>query len=234
MSKSRVLSIIMPVYNEARTVKASVKAALKSGLKGIKKQLIIVDDGSTDGTTAILKKIAKSGGPVKVVFMEKNSGKGSAICEGVKHIKGDYTIIQDADLEYDPADYNILLDPLLRGDADVVFGSRFLGTHRSFLFWHLIANKILTFMTNLLYNTTLTDMETCYKLFKSPVIQGMKLRSKGFEIEPELTAKVLKQKCRIYEVPIHFYGRGYSEGKKIKAIDGYKAMFALLWYRFFD
>jgi glycosyltransferase involved in cell wall biosynthesis len=234
MAKTLVLSVIMPVYNEFSTIKQAIEKVKKARVKGIKKQLIIVDDGSKDGTTGILKKLARADKGIKVVLKEKNCGKGSAIREGIKYATGDFTIIQDADLEYDPEDYNLLLEPILRGNADVVYGSRFLGTHRSFMLLHLVANKILTLITNILYNNTLTDMETCYKLFKTPLLREMKLKSYRFEIEPEITAKVLKKKYRIYEVPIHFYGRGYDEGKKIKAIDGFHAFFALIWYRFFD
>lgn len=234
MAKTRVLSIIMPVYNESATIKQAIEKVRKARVTGIKKQLIIVDDGSKDGTTGILKKLARADKNIKVVLKEKNCGKGSAIREGIKYATGDFTIIQDADLEYDPEDYNLLLEPILRGNADVVYGSRFLGTHRSFMLLHLVANKILTLITNILYNNTLTDMETCYKLFKTPLLREMKLKSCRFEIEPEITAKVLKKKYRIYEVPIHFYGRGYDEGKKIKAIDGFQAFFTLIWYRFFD
>lgn len=234
MKKTPVLSVIIPVYNEAKTIISSVDKVKKASIHGIKKQIIIVDDGSTDGTAAVLKKLLQKDKSLKVVFKPENGGKGTAIREGVKYATGDFTIIQDADLEYDPEDYALLLEPILRGSADVVYGSRFLGTHRSFLFLNYVANKILTLVTNILYNNTLTDMETCYKLFKTPIIKGMKLKSSRFEIEPEITAKVLKNKYKIYEVPIHFYGRGYDEGKKIKAIDGFKALWALIKYRFTD
>jgi len=234
MKKKYTLSVIMPVFNEIKTIKNAVNSVKKSKLPGIKKEIIIVDDGSTDGTTDEIKRILKKDRAIKAVFQPRNSGKGAAIREGLKHVTGDFTIIQDADLEYDPSDYKIMFEPVFRGNADVVYGSRFLGTHRSFLFWNYVANKILSFTTNLLYNTTLTDMETCYKLFRTPIIKGMKIRSSRFEVEPELTAKVLKKNYKIYEVPIHFYGRGYEEGKKIKAIDGFKALWALIKYKFID
>jgi glycosyltransferase involved in cell wall biosynthesis len=170
---------------------------------------------------------------LKIIFILSNRGKGNAVREGIKCVKGDYTVIQDADLEYDPVDYPGLLEPITSGRADVVFGSRFTGRpHRSFLFWNYVANKILNIVANFLYNTLLTDMETCYKMFRSEVLTGLDLKSDGFEIEPEITAKILKKHCRIYEVPINFYARGYSEGKKIKAIDGIRALWALIKYRF--
>ncbi|MBP7793261.1 MAG: glycosyltransferase family 2 protein [Candidatus Goldbacteria bacterium] len=234
MKKYKRLSVIMPVYNEAGTIEKAIKEIEKEKIKSIKIQIIVVDDGSNDGTSDILKKIQKKNKKIKVIFKDKNQGKGSAIRDGLKYADGDYVIFQDADLEYSPEDYNIMLMPILKGYADVVYGSRFLGPHRSFLFWNFVANKFLNFLTNLLYNTTLTDMETCFKLFKSDIIKNIKLRSNSFTIEPEITSKVLKKKVRIYEVPIQYYGRGYEEGKKIKAIDGIKAFFTLLWYRFFD
>jgi len=234
MKKIKVLSIIMPVYNEKNTIEKAIKEVKRVKLFSMKKQIIIIDDCSTDGTRDILRKIKKRDKSIIVVFKEKNQGKGSAVREGIKYATGDFIIIQDADLEYTPEDYSIMLMPVLKGYADVVYGSRFLGPHRSFLFWNYIANKFLNFFTNFIYNTTLTDMETCFKLFKSEIIKNIKLRSNGFEIEPEITSKVIKKNVRIYEVPIQYFGRGYEEGKKIKAIDGIKAFWTLLWYRFFD
>lgn len=229
----KTLSVIMPVYNELKTIKQAVASVKKASLPGYRKQIIIVDDGSTDGTKDILKLLSGKDKSIKVVFKDKNGGKGSAIREGIKYINGDFAIIQDADMEYDPTDFVHLLVPIEQGHADVVYGSRFLGgAHRSFLFWNYIANKLLNFTTNILYNTLITDMETCYKMFRSDIIKGLNLRSNGFEIEPEITAKILKKKYRIYEVPINFYGRSYSEGKKIKAIDGFKALWALIRYWF--
>jgi glycosyltransferase involved in cell wall biosynthesis len=227
------LSVIIPVYNEFKTIKDAIKAVKTASLPSYNKEIIVVDDGSTDGTRDVLKTISKKDKSVKIVFKDKNGGKGTAIREGIKFVTGDYTIIQDADLEYDPADFIHLLVPIEQGHADVVYGSRFSGAaHRSFLFWNYVANKILNFTTNILYNTLLTDMETCYKMFKSEIIKGLVLHSSGFEIEPEITAKILKKNYRIYEVPINFYGRSYSEGKKIKAIDGFKALWTLVKYRF--
>lgn len=234
MKKNKVLSIIMPVYNEARTIEKAINEVKRARLQFIKKQIIVVDDGSTDKTRDILKKIKNKDKSVTIIFKEKNQGKGSAVREGLKYAYGDYIIIQDADLEYTPEDYNLMLMPVLKGYADVVYGSRFLGPHRSFLFWHYVANKFLNFLTNFLYNTTLTDMETCFKLFKSEIIKNIKLRSNSFTIEPEITSKILKKNVRIYEVPIQYFGRGYEEGKKIKVIDGIKAFLTILWYRFFD
>lgn len=234
MKKNTVLSVIMPVYNEERTIEKVINEVKRSRLQSIKKQIIVVDDGSTDKTRDILKKIKNKDKSLIIIFKEKNQGKGSAVREGIKYASGDYIIIQDADLEYTPEDYNIMLMPILKGYADVVYGSRFLGPHRSFLFWHYVANKFLNFLTNFMYNTTLTDMETCFKLFKSEIIKSIKLRSNSFAIETEITSKILKKNVRIYEVPIQYFGRGYEEGKKIKAIDGIKAFLTLLWYRFFD
>jgi glycosyltransferase involved in cell wall biosynthesis len=179
-----------------------------------------------------LKKLSKSNRAVTLMLSEKNGGKGKALIEGFKLVNGDFTVIQDADLEYDPEDYVKLLEPILKGNADVVFGSRFSGQHKAFLFMNYVANKILNLITNILYNTILTDMETCYKMFKTPVIKDLSLVSRGFEIESEITAKILKNKLRIYEVPINYNGRSYKDGKKIKASDGFKALFALIRYRF--
>ncbi len=232
--KITVLSIIIPVFNEHKTVSQLLSKVQSVKLKGISKQLIVVDDRSTDGTREILKKLSKKKPGFTLILKEKNEGKGSAIRAAIPHITGSYTVIQDADLEYDPAEYPLLLKPILSGHADVVYGSRFLGAHRSFLFLNYVANKILNFVTNILYNSTMTDMESCYKMFRSEILTSLKLRSKGFEIEPEITAKILKKKCKVYEVPISFYGRGYEEGKKIKAIDGVKALWCLLKYRITD
>jgi glycosyltransferase involved in cell wall biosynthesis len=231
--KQKKLSVIMPAYNEAKTIAMIVKKVMSTPLKGYLKELVIVDDGSTDGTSDIVKKLKVSYKNIKFVRRDKNSGKGSAVREGIKHITGDFAVIQDADLEYDPSDYHTLLGPIEKGFADVVYGSRFIGgSHRSFLFWNYVANKILNIITNILYNTLLTDMETCYKMFKADVLRSLDLRSSGFDIEPEITAKILKKKYRIYEAPINFYGRDYGEGKKIKAIDGFMALWTLVRYRF--
>jgi len=232
--KEILLSVIIPVYNEERTLEELVGRVMNVKLEGVKKQVVIVDDKSTDSTHSILKKLSSKHPDIEIVYKEKNEGKGSALKTGFSLAKGSYTIIQDADLEYDPEDYKVILDSFKHKEVDVVYGSRFLGRHRAFLFMNLVANKILNLVTNILYNTTLTDMETCYKMFKTELIQSIEIKSKGFEIEPEITAKMLKRKAKIYEVPISFFGRSYDEGKKIKAIDGFKAIWALIKYRFVD
>ncbi len=230
----KTLSIIIPVYNEKNTIELIIDKIKKVKLNKIKKQIIVVDDCSKDGTREILKKTGKKDKSIKIIFKEKNEGKGSAIKTAIPYIKGEVAIIQDADLEYDPQDIPKLLQPIKDDEADVIFGSRFLGTHRAFLFWNYVANKILNFITNLLYNTILTDMETCYKMFKTEIIKEINIKSKGFDFEPEITAKILKKKYKIYEVPINYFGRSYEEGKKIRAKDGFIALFKIIWYRFFD
>lgn len=228
--KKKVLSIIVPVYNEEKTVALILKTVSRLSLPGIGKDIVVVNDGSADGTAAVLRKIKIPG--VRIFHHEKNRGKGAAIRTAIPHTKGDFVIIQDADLEYDPNDYQKLLEPLIQGRADVVYGSRFRGVHRAFMFWHSIGNKFLTLVTNILYDTILTDMETCYKVFRGEVIRGLELRSNRFEIEPEMTAKILKKKCRIFEVPISYSGRGFEEGKKITWRDGFSALATLVRYRF--
>jgi len=232
--KEILLSVIIPVYNEERTLEELVDRVMDVQLEGVTKQVVIVDDKSTDSTHSILEKINLKYPQIEIIYKEKNEGKGAALKTGFALARGNYTIIQDADLEYDPEDYKVILDSFRHKEVDVVYGSRFLGRHRAFLFMNLIANKILNLVTNILYNTTLTDMETCYKMFKTELIQSIEIKSKGFEIEPEITAKMLKKKARIYEVPISFFGRSYDEGKKIKAVDGFKAIWALVKYRFVD
>ncbi|HXF85798.1 MAG TPA: glycosyltransferase family 2 protein [Anaerolineales bacterium] len=225
------LSIIIPVYNEAQNIREIVRRvqATKRAY-----EIIIVDDGSQDGTREILKQMDGKK-KVRVIFHEKNQGKGAAVVTGLKAAKGDVFLIQDADLEYNPRDYSILLQPIEEGVADVVYGSRFLGApHRVAMFWHQVANQLLTLMTNILYDSILTDMETGYKVFRREVIEGMTIRSKRFNFEPEFTAKVLKRKYRIFEVPISFNPRDYSEGKKIKLKDAFEAVWTLLKYRFVD
>jgi len=230
--KKPTLSIIVPVFNEEKTILPLLEKVRKVKLMGFQKQIIVVDDGSGDGTAALLQKVSKR----VILFLrhEKNKGKGAAIRTAIPHTTGDFVIIQDADLEYDPGDYEKLLMPLLDGSSDVVYGSRFLGPHRAFLFWHFIGNKFLSLVTNVLYNTILTDMETCYKVFKGDVIRGLKLRSNRFEFEPEVTAKILKKGYKLYEIPISYHGRGFEEGKKITWRDGITALAALVRYRFMD
>ncbi len=230
------LCIIMPVFNERQTVEEIVRRVLAVDLDGIQKELILVDDGSTDGTRDVLHRIGRQDFPgVKIVLHRHNQGKGAAIRTGLGHANGDLIVIQDADLEYDPRDYAVLLQPILDGKADVVYGSRFLGPHRAFNFLHMLGNKFLTLVTNILYNTILTDMETCYKVFRVEVLRNMRIRSNRFDFEPEITAKVLKRGYRVFEVPISYSGRDLDEGKKISAWrDGLPALWALIKYRFVD
>ncbi len=228
------LSVIVPVFNEKDTVAEVLRRVAATGLPH---EIIVVDDGSTDGTREILRQLEAEGSipGLKVVFHERNQGKGAAVRTGFQHATGDVLLIQDADLEYDPEHYPLLLEPIRKGLADVVYGSRFLGApRRPILFWNMVANKILTLVTNVLYNTILSDMETGYKVFKRQVIENMPLHARGFEFEPEFTAKVLKRGYRIFEVPIAFNPRDYTEGKKIKARDGFIALWTLLKYRFVD
>ncbi len=226
------ISVVIPVYNEEKTVAETVNRVLATGIPS---EVIVVDDGSQDGTRTILKDLQRHYPQVKIFFHEKNMGKGAALRTAFRHTTGDIIIIQDADLEYDPRHYPTLLQPIYEGMADVVYGSRFLGApRRPILFWNMVANKILTFITNLLYNTILSDMETGYKVFKREVVENMPLHARGFDFEPEFTAKVLKRHYRIFEVPIAFNPRDYSEGKKIKAKDGLIALWTLLKYRFVD
>ncbi len=225
------LTAIMPVYNEVNTIREIVKRVQKVGLAH---EIVIVDDGSVDGTREILKELDKQS-DVRVILHDYNQGKGAAVLTGIDAAKGDVMLIQDADLEYDPRDYPKLLKPLEEGIADVVYGSRFLGgARRPILFWNMVANKALTFVTNILYNNILTDMETGYKVFRREVIEGINIKAKRFDFEPEFTAKILKKKVRIYEVPISFNPRLYSEGKKIGFMDGVEAFWTLLKYRFID
>ena len=225
------LTVIIPVYNEVGNIEEILKR-VKAAKKAT--EIIVVDDGSQDGTRDILKNLDGKE-KVRVVLHEKNQGKGAAVRTGMDAATGEILLIQDVDLEYDFRDYEQLLCPLEEGIADVVYGSRFLGgPRRVTMYWHMIANRLLTFMTNILYDTILSDMETGYKVFRRKVVDGMKLRSKRFDFEPEFTAKVLKRHYRIYEVPISFNPRDYSQGKKIKLKDAFEAVWTLLKYRFVD
>jgi glycosyltransferase involved in cell wall biosynthesis len=225
------LSVIIPVYNEVESIQTILKRVHATKLVH---EIVIVDDGSMDGTRDVLKKLDGKKG-VRVILHEMNQGKGAAVRTGMTAAKGDILLIQDADLEYDPRDYAELLKPIEEGLADVVYGSRFLGrAHRVTMFWHMVANKSLTLLTNLLYDTILTDMETGYKVFRREVIEGMVIRANSFNFEPEFTAKILKRKYRIFEVPITFNPRDYSQGKKIKLHDAFEAVWALIKYRFVD
>ena len=225
------LSVIIPVYNEVKTINEIIRRVKATGLVD---EILVVDDGSTDGSRDILTNLSDRES-VKVIYHESNQGKGKAVRTGFQNASGDLLLIQDADLEYDPREYPVLLRPIQEGIADVVFGSRFLGAgRRPVLFWNMVANKILTLVTNILYNNILTDMETGYKLFRREIVQNMTLHARGFDFEPEFTAKILKRKVRIYEVPITFNPRDYSEGKKIKMKDAFIAMWALFKYRFVD
>jgi glycosyltransferase involved in cell wall biosynthesis len=225
------LTVIIPVYNEKKTIREIIHRVAGTHLAN---EILVVDDGSTDGTRDILAELDGKDG-CRVILHEKNKGKGAAVRTGIQESMGDVLLIQDADLEYNPKDYPALLQPLEEEIADVVYGSRFLGgARRPILFWNMVANKILTFVTNILYNNILTDMETGYKIFRKEVVKDLKLHARGFEFEPEFTAKVLKQHARIFEVPITFNPREYTEGKKIKAKDGFIALWTLVKYRFVD
>ena len=225
------LSIVMPVYNEKDTVEKIISRVMSVDV-GLEKELVIVDDFSQDGTRDILAKLNDP--RIKVFFHPENLGKGSALQTGFSKAAGDIVLVQDADLEYDPDEYPVLLRPVLDGRADVVYGSRFLsGPHRVLFFWHSVGNKLLTTFSNMLSNLNLTDMETCYKVFKKSVLDRIKLKSKRFGFEPEVTIKISKIKVRIYEVPISYSGRDYSEGKKIGWKDGFAAIFHLIRYKFF-
>ena len=231
------LSVLMPVYNEVGTLEEAVHRVRAVRLP---KEIIIVDDASTDGSRELLQRIEREIqqardplNEIKACFQPVNRGKGAAIKSGVAYVTGDVVIIQDADLEYDPQDYMKLLDPILNGQADVVYGTRFYGSspHRVLFFWHYLGNQLLTFFSNMLTNINLSDMEVGYKVFKSEILKGINIESKRFGFEPEITVKVAKRGCRIYEVPISYHGRTYAQGKKITWKDGFAAFYSLIRFR---
>ncbi len=225
------LSVIIPVYNEKNTIEEILDRVQATNLAD---EIVIVDDGSVDGTRDFLKTIDNPGS-IHVILHERNRGKGAAVTTGMKAATGDVMLIQDADLEYDPRDYPALLQPIHEDITDVVYGSRFLGgPRRPAMFWHMVANKLLTLITNILYDNILTDMETGYKVFKREVVQDLTIKAQSFDFEPEFTAKIMKKKVRIYEIPISFNPRDYSEGKKIKFQDAIVAVWTLFKYRFVD
>lgn len=228
-----VLSVIIPVYNEKKTILSVIGKVL---LLDFVREIIVVDDGSTDGTIELLKTTAFDS-RVRCFFHDRNQGKGAALRTGFAHVQGEIATIQDADLEYDPTEFREMIKPIMDGVADVVYGTRLSGgkPQRVHLFWHKLGNGFLTFMTDLLYNTTLTDMETCYKMLRREVFETIVIKSNGFSVEPELTAKICKnKKWRVYEIPISYYGRSYAEGKKITWRHGFTALLTLLKYRFVD
>jgi len=234
------LSVLIPAYNEVNTLEEAIRR-----VRGVRlpKEIIVVDDGSTDGTRELLMRLAGEAKPapdplndLKVLFQPKNQGKGAAVRSALSHVTGDIVVIQDADLEYDPRDYMRLLEPILSGQADVVYGTRFYGggPHRVLFFWHYLGNQLLTFVSNVLTNLNLTDMEVGYKVFKSEVLKNINLKSDRFGFEPEITMKVAKKKCRVYEVPISYHGRTYAEGKKITWKDGIATFYTLIRYWLWD
>lgn len=225
-----VLSVVIPAYNEENTIEEIIDRVMNAPFH---KEVIVVDDGSTDKTRQVLSQMRRPG--IKTIFHEKNSGKGCAIQTGFEAATGDVVVIQDADLEYNPDEYPILLNPILTGKADVVYGSRFRGhgEHRVLYFWHYVGNRFLTLLSNMFTDLNLTDMETCYKAFTRDALKGIRINEKRFGIEPEITAKIARKKLRIYEVPISYYGRTYEEGKKIDWKDGVRALWCILKYNVF-
>ena len=233
------LSIVIPAYNEAKTIQEVLQKVLDVELpEGFQKEILLINDSSTDQTEGVVQGFIDSHKEAEIKYFKHgvNQGKGAAIHTGIVEATGNYIIIQDADLEYDPSEYTILLDPIINGRADVVFGSRFIGgkPHRILFFWHTIGNKLLTFASNLFSNLNLTDMETCYKLFRADIIKSIQLKEKRFGVEPEVTQKIARIKgIRIYEVGISYYGRTYEEGKKINWKDGFRALYCILKYGLF-
>ena len=228
------LSVIIPCFNEEKTLKIIVKRVLN--FKELEKEIIIVDDCSTDGSKIIINELSNSHSEIRGIYLEKNSGKGSALKKGFEVVSGDIVLIQDADLEYDPKDYTALIKPFKNTDADIVYGSRFMGGEyvRLQFFWHFIANKLLTFVTNIVTNLNMSDMETGYKLFKKSVIQSINIKEKSFGVEPEITIILAKKNFIFYEVPISYQGRSYEEGKKISLKDAFVALYCIFKYKFFD
>ncbi len=226
------LSIIIPCYNEKTHILTLLQRVMEAPIKD--KEIILVDDGSSDGTAELIRETLEKT-VAKTIYHPRNMGKGAAIRSGLAFVTGEVVVIQDADLEYDPMEYPKLLEPIIEGKADVVYGSRFMGDgpHRVHLFWHYVGNRMLTLFSNMFTNLNLTDMETCYKAFKTEVIKNITLEQNRFGIEPELTAKIARKKCRIYEVGISYYGRGYDEGKKIGWKDGFKAVYTIVKYGIF-
>ncbi len=227
------VSIIIPVYNEARTID-QLLARVDEVNVGMEKEIVVVDDGSTDGTRDVLPTLKSRFPNMSLIFHEVNQGKGAALRTGLTSATGDILLIQDADLEYDPRDYHVLLAPILEGRADVVYGSRFIGggAHRVLYFWHMIGNQVITLFSNMMTNLNFTDVEVCYKVFRREVMKTIQIKENRFGFEIEVTAKIAKGNWRIYEVPVSYYGRPYSEGKKITWKDGFRAMWCILKYRF--
>ena len=229
---SMTLSVVMAVYNESATIETIVGRVMDQALVH---QLIVVDDGSSDGTREKLERLASAHERMEVYYQDRNQGKGAALRRGFEAVTGEVIIIQDADLEYDPGEYERVIGPIVDGHADVVYGSRFLGgPHRVLLFWHRVGNWVITMVCNMVCNVNLTDMETCYKAFRREVLDGLNLKSDRFGFEPEFTVKVAKRKWRIYETPISYYGRGYAEGKKVTWKDGLAALWYVIRFRLFD